>query len=392
MNIKKLLALPLCFLLLFAIVSGCSGADTDPNGDPLESESPGGENSPGAGGDLDPSNTGGIDFDFARSFFAPDTVMISADGVFVTWSELYLFLFREISGVLYYFPDGVDWSEEYLPETTFADLILEAAVEPALSLLSYAYGAKLLGLDQNSQSLDDFLAEIDEMIADYGGVEVFEQVLHDNGFMSVEAYIEFAKLAMLPDLLLTHLYGEDLMGLSDDSIAEFAEREGFMQAKHILVSHISDGVENEHALEDSEAILALLKDRENDDDFVDYFSELVAEYSEDPGSFSFPDGYLFVFEDMVPEFSEACSNLNAGEISGIVETSYGFHIILRLPINYDSIPAGLASMGEYYTLREYVALVDFDELAYEWRNAVTFEFSSQFESIDFSEIFAWREQ
>ncbi len=58
------------------------------------------------------------------------------------------------------------------------------------------------------------------------------------------------------------------------------------------------------------------------------FSTLAVLYSEDPGS-ALHGGELGFFSrsDMVPEFSGAAFKLKEGEVSPIVETDYGFHII-----------------------------------------------------------------
>ena len=57
------------------------------------------------------------------------------------------------------------------------------------------------------------------------------------------------------------------------------------------------------------------------------FDELVATYSDDGMP---PEGYAFLEGDMVPEFCEATRNLEIGEISGLVQTEFGFHIIKRI--------------------------------------------------------------
>ncbi|MGQ9846884.1 MAG: peptidylprolyl isomerase [Bacteroidales bacterium] len=58
------------------------------------------------------------------------------------------------------------------------------------------------------------------------------------------------------------------------------------------------------------------------------FATLAVLYSEDPGS-ALKGGELgfFTRNDMVPEFSRAAFKLKEGEISPIIETEYGFHII-----------------------------------------------------------------
>ncbi|MDE7262386.1 MAG: peptidyl-prolyl cis-trans isomerase, partial [Oscillospiraceae bacterium] len=65
------------------------------------------------------------------------------------------------------------------------------------------------------------------------------------------------------------------------------------------------------------------------DDVEALFNELVAEYGEDQGRVE-NSGYLVDPEtNFVPEFLEATFALQPGEISGIVESSYGYHILLR---------------------------------------------------------------
>ena len=54
------------------------------------------------------------------------------------------------------------------------------------------------------------------------------------------------------------------------------------------------------------------------------------ENSEDSGLSSYPDGYLFGPNEMVTEFEEGTRALAVGEISELVESTYGYHIILRL--------------------------------------------------------------
>ena len=62
----------------------------------------------------------------------------------------------------------------------------------------------------------------------------------------------------------------------------------------------------------------------------------MEEYSEDTasdGTLNGADGYVAAPGQMVEPFEEAALALKDGEISGIVESVYGYHIILRLPLN-----------------------------------------------------------
>jgi parvulin-like peptidyl-prolyl isomerase len=57
------------------------------------------------------------------------------------------------------------------------------------------------------------------------------------------------------------------------------------------------------------------------------FAKLAKEYSEDPGSKDKGGEYTFPKGQMVPEFEATAFSLKTNEISDIVTTQYGYHII-----------------------------------------------------------------
>lgn len=68
------------------------------------------------------------------------------------------------------------------------------------------------------------------------------------------------------------------------------------------------------------------------------FSELARKYSDDPGSAAQGGDLGFVKKGVFyPEFEEAAFKLNVGEISGVVESPVGFHIIQMLEKRGESV-------------------------------------------------------
>lgn len=76
----------------------------------------------------------------------------------------------------------------------------------------------------------------------------------------------------------------------------------------------------------AEEILARLQES---DDLETLFANLADLHSEDTGRASYPTGYIFTEGTMVTEFENAVKELEVGELSGLVKSTYGYHIILR---------------------------------------------------------------
>jgi len=76
----------------------------------------------------------------------------------------------------------------------------------------------------------------------------------------------------------------------------------------------------EEARKKAEEVLAKVRKGED-------FAALVKQYSDDPGSKDKGGEYTFSHGQMVAEFEKAAFDLKPGEISNLVETQFGFHII-----------------------------------------------------------------
>lgn len=146
--------------------------------------------------------------------------------------------------------------------------------------------------------------------------------------------------------------------------------------KHILVMTVDQQTQQElpadkleAAKKKAEDLLARAKNGED-------FAKLAKENSEDPGSASYGGDYVFGKGKMDPAFEKTSFELNPGEISGLVKTQYGYHIIkVEEKIAKDQ-PVSLRCAKEYweYNLNEdYVKSEKYQQKLDEWKKDPKFD-------------------
>jgi peptidyl-prolyl cis-trans isomerase C len=118
--------------------------------------------------------------------------------------------------------------------------------------------------------------------------------------------------------------------ITDKDVEEFYknnpkefEKPETVRVRHILIGFKGDMTEDQIKELRQKADKVLKKAKDGDD-----FAKLASEYTDDPGSKA-KGGDLGYFPrgNMVPEFENAAFNLKPGDISDIIETPYGYHII-----------------------------------------------------------------
>lgn len=109
-----------------------------------------------------------------------------------------------------------------------------------------------------------------------------------------------------------------------------ADEPAKISAKHILVKYAGSKRAPESVTRTrEEACLRALEARSKLEAGAS-FAEVVATYSEEPGAAT-REGSLGSIErtSVVPAFADAAFELHAGEVSHVVETDFGFHVIMR---------------------------------------------------------------
>jgi len=122
-------------------------------------------------------------------------------------------------------------------------------------------------------------------------------------------------------MLLANRYYDALIdGASSDEDVQKVFRETYLCAKHVLISY-----ESEQAEKTANDVYRYAKAGTK-------FDQLIEDFGEDPGMEQNPDGYVFTDGEMVAPFENAVKALPVGGISQPVESDYGYHIIMRMPL------------------------------------------------------------
>jgi foldase protein PrsA len=150
--------------------------------------------------------------------------------------------------------------------------------------------------------------EIDKIKKELGGEDAFKQALQQNGLTNEKQLKERVK-----SMILNEKASTDGVKVSDSEMKKaFNEKyKTEVRASHILVDDEKTAKEVQKKL------------NEGGD-----FAKLAKEYSKDPGSKS-KGGDLGYFGKgaMVPEFEKVAFTLDKGEVSDLVKSDYGVHII-----------------------------------------------------------------
>jgi peptidyl-prolyl cis-trans isomerase D len=168
-----------------------------------------------------------------------------------------------------------------------------------------------------------------------------------------------AKNIQLPEQDLKTYYEQNLQRLSGQE-----QR----RARHILINSAKDApaTDRAKARAKAEALLADVRQEPKS------FAELARKNSDDPGSATNGgDLDFFAKGAMVKSFEDAAFALKKGEISGVVESEFGFHIIQLTDIKAPVAPSFEAMRPKLEAdLREQQAKRQFAELAETFSNSV----------------------
>jgi len=233
-------------------------------------------------------------------------------------------------------------------------LVFEARVQQELSMRQLTDGYanngfasntvidNLIRLNEQQRVVSTSLISADSFLKQVNPDDATVKAYYDKNtseFQTPEqARVEYAILsadALLPQVIVDDA---EIKKYYDEHQPEFGTQEQ-RQASHILIKVAAQApdAEKQAAKAKAEQVLQQVKQSPGK------FEDLAKQYSQDPGSAAKGgDLGLFARGMMVKPFEDAAFQLKQGEISGLVQSDFGFHIIKLISIN----PAKLQALND----------------------------------------------
>lgn len=428
---KKLIALLMCLCLVLGVLAGCgqgtaesdateeAAAETETVDTAVEeetAEADAAEAEEAAEADdaaAEPEETaepagvghGGTGYET----YPADMVVATVNGTDVTWMEYFYWLnyytdyvqqFAAQYGVVL---DGWD-AYDLSGDNTNAEVVIMNAQTNIVQDHVIRTETEKLGVELTAEDEAELEAVFDQnadMATGDGDGETtdeerqaFEAYLADEMYVDKDFFHAFNAVYLLSQRGFEIEYGENGVNFSDEDTLTFAEDNGVLAAKHILLLTVDpetyEALSEEEVAEKlatAEDLLAQLQAVQDDPEaLAALFDELTAEYTEDTGYAAYPDGYVFSEGEMVAAFEEAVKAMEIGGLSEVVESEYGYHIILRIPVDPDAV-IGTDSNGNEISLRYAAASQQYNAQLAAWAEAAEVVWSDGFETPDLAAIF-----
>jgi len=391
----KILALLLAVLMVFSCLTACgktdaaadSAAETE---EPAAAEQADTEDTPEEDAAAGPYTQMFAD---AYKTYAPDTVIATVNGAGITWDTYFFWIYETLVDLSSYGYDVTDFDVELSEGYTVGQYLhdrLESMILQYGIINAKAVELKVPLSAEQEASIADLMQSDADTYYD-GDLDAMMEIL-STMYMTEDIYRYVTATGLLYNNIFSYYLGENGAKVTDADVEAFAADNGLYKAKHILLKTVDD---SNQALDDetkaakkqtAEQLLAELK-AVPAAELETRFDEMIGEYSEDLGSAYYPDGYYFGPGQAVSAFETATNALEAGQMSGIVESEYGYHIILRCAIDPDDIYNVDSSTLSTTTLRSAVAADLFADIANEWYDDVDLQYAEGTDELNFSELF-----
>ena len=200
---------------------------------------------------------------------------------------------------------------------------------------------------------------------------------------SDQTYQNFMYISQCYQALNDYYFGENGVNTpSDEDIQKYYE-DNYITAKHILITTVDPASgetkrTDEEAKKEAQSILDRINAGED-------FDTLMNQYSEDTGLSNNANGYTFTEGQMVTEFYDGAKALAEDEVSELVKSNYGYHIIKRVKLDdsqLDNFKSDIIS----------AISGSMDELLQQWMDEAQVETTDLYSTITYENVYDYLPQ
>lgn len=253
---------------------------------------------------------------------SPDAAVLTVDGNKIS-ADYYAYLLSDfVSYLEYQNQTEIDWTQAAEDGTSIADEVGNQVFQQAIYCATLENLAKQYGIELDDEQKESVKADL-KAVTNTAGLQrsTWKRALESQALES-NLYAYFSKED-------SELYIPDGELLSEEAEA------GYITVEHILILTVDP--QTGEALEDQakaeKAALAedIAAQIAASPEPAKRFEELAEQYSEDDRE-TYPS-YTFVKDAGGDAFTETAVALEEGGISGLVETEYGYHIVMRVALD-----------------------------------------------------------
>lgn len=340
-----IILLAVCLILGCAVGYFAAKNGAEPAADEVPAELPAEETEAGA--------IRTLDYAAIRALHEPEEIVGTAAGRDVTWEEYFYWLHSEGAEAEQYiqslamYGQSLDWTDKLSAdsEETLAEYVVSLAQLYSGQLNVIEAVAEENGVVLTEENERELAERLQQAIAGACGEGASEQdfnAMLEERLISRAMYDRLERANYLYQNTFTALYGENGEKLSEEEALAYLRDKDYLCASHILFMTVdmATGEKLDEAaaaakLQQAQEVSAELRAIEDVQERVGRFAELKQQYCEDTGKENFPEGYLFTPGAMVAEFESGVRELGEYEVSEPILTSYGYHVIMRLPLSVE---------------------------------------------------------
>lgn len=292
-----------------------------------------------------------------------DATLLTVEGVDVS-AEEYLYWLGNITSyydmMSSYSGSAMDLTREAREGITWDEQLKRAARDNSVLLALVPTLAKEFDVELTPEDLqtvaDDRAADLETQGQDMYAYQLQAMGISDATALKLEA--TSALYNKVQQVWIERLAQD----VTAETVAEYVEENDILKAKHILLMTVDqttrqplDEATIAQKKAKAEELLAQLRADPSK------FDELMQANSEDTGLATNPDGYTFTAGSMVEAFESGTRALEYGQISDVIESEFGYHIILRLDPDSDELRQDVAYEDFNAAVQERVDRADVEE-------------------------------